>query len=303
MTWFRESFLLGRPVSMFHQFTRRVAAFFLLSLISFLAVAAQQLPDAPSTQKQQAKTKAAAAPTSASASTAEKAWPRTFTKGGDTFSIYQPQVDKWDGNRLYLYSAVEVENSAKKSRNYGVIWFNARAEVDKLNRAVTLDQVQLTKVNFPAEPAKNDELTQLLNAKLPYVTKTVSLDRLMSATEADGQPIKEVEVKNDPPTIIFTTKTAVLVLIDGPAQMRQIEGMELQRVINTKAILLFENDKKQYYLRVSDWWLQAPNLEGPWTYAKKLAGRYEEGRGVHRHQDGRSDTANGLIAHFFRAII
>lgn len=269
MTRFGRNFLLGPPVSMFPQFTRLVAAFFLLSLIPLCATAAQQLPDAPSTQKQQAKTKPAAT-SSASTSTAEKAWPRTFTKGGDTFSVYQPQVDKWDGNRLYLYSAVEVENAAKKSANYGVIWFNARAEVDKVNRTVTLDQVQLTKVNFPAEPGKNDELTQLLNAKLPYVTKIVSLDRLMSATEADGQPIKKVDVKNDPPNIIFTTKPAVLVMIDGPAQMRQIEGTELQRVINTKAILLFENDKKQYYLRVSDWWLQASNLEGPWTYAKKL---------------------------------
>ena len=44
-------------------------------------------------------------------------------------------------------------------------------EVDKLNRTVTLDQVQLTKVNFPAEPGKNSELTQLLEAKLPNVTK------------------------------------------------------------------------------------------------------------------------------------
>ena len=59
-------------------------------------------------------------------------------------------------------------------------------------------------------------------------------------------------------------------MIDGPAQLREIEGTDLQRVINTRAILLFENDKKLYYLRVSDWWLQAPSLEGPWTYAKKL---------------------------------
>jgi hypothetical protein len=294
MARFRGSILSSRPISVFHQFARRFAAFFLLSLISFCSIAAQQLPDAPSTQKQQAKTKP-----SASTSTAEKAWPRTFTKGGDTFSIYQPQVDKWDGNRLYLYSAVEVQNAAKKSANYGVIWFNARAEVDKVNRAVTLDQLQLTKVNFPAEPSKNDELTQLLNAKLPYVTKTVSLDRLMSATEADGQPIKQVEVKNDPPTFIFTTKPAVLVLIDGPAQMRQIEGTELQRVINTKAILLFENDKKQYYLRVSDWWLQAQNLEGPWTYAKKLPDDMKKAEeyivdktGAQTLQTGQSPTAS-----------
>ena len=92
----------------------------------------------------------------------------------------------------------------------------------------------------------------------------------MAATEADGAPIKTVEVKNDPPAIIFSTKSSVLVLIDGPAQLREVQGTHLERVINTKAVLLLENDKKTYYLRVSDWWLQAPDLQGPWTYAKKL---------------------------------
>ena len=62
----------------------------------------------------------------------------------------------------------------------------------------------------------------------------------------------------------------MLVLIDGLPQLRDIQGTKLQRVINTRAVLLFENDKKTYYLRVQDWWLQATELEGPWTYAKKL---------------------------------
>ena len=53
-------------------------------------------------------------------------------------------------------------------------------------------------------------------------------------------------------------------------QLREIEGTKLQRVINTRAIILFETDKKKYYLRVQDWWLQSKALEGPWTYAKKL---------------------------------
>lgn len=299
MPRFREGIVFIRPLSAFRSLIH-FATLVILPLLGVAALVAQQLPDAPSAQKQQAKTKPGATSSApASASKVEQAWPRTFAKGGDTFSVYQPQVDKWDGNRLYLYSAVEVQNSAAKSSNYGVIWFNARAEVDKLNRTVTLDQVQLTKVNFPAEPAKNDELTQLLNAKLPYVTKTVSLDRLMSATEADGQPIKKVDVKNDPPKIIFSTKPSVLVMIDGPAQMRAIEGTKLQRVINTRAILLFEEDKKLYYLRVSDWWLQAENLEGPWTYAKKLpddmkkAEQYVvEKTGAQALQSGQSPTSS-----------
>src|SRR5271165_5276978 len=97
----------------------------LFSGFACLQGAAQKLPDAPST----AKTKPATA-----ASQADQGWPRRFSSGADKFTMYQPQIEKWDGNRLYLYSAVEVTSAGKTSANYGVVWFNARAEVDKVNQ-------------------------------------------------------------------------------------------------------------------------------------------------------------------------
>ena len=228
-------------------------------LISFPAWA-QNLPNAPSAQKA----------TVHKAQNSQTDWPRAMTSGTDTFLVYQPQVEKWQGNRVDLYSAVELKTGKDSAAKYGVIWFNARTEVDKINRLVTLDQVQLTKVTFPAAAEKEADLSALLAKKLPTVTKTISLDRLQAALEAAGEEIKGVDVKNDPPKVIIATKPSLLVLIDGPPQLREIEGTKLQRVINTRAVLLFENDKKNYYLRVQDWWLQAKDLEGPWTYAKKL---------------------------------
>ncbi len=238
------------------------AVFRLILVCAFLCAlsGAQTLPNAPSAQKSKTQ----------GAKTSESAWPRTITSGSDKFMVYQPQVDKWEGNSIDLYAAVELKTGKDGAPTYGVIWFKARTEVDKVNRLVTLDNVELTKVKFPAAPAKEPVLTALMQQKLPGATKTISLDRLEAALEAEGEPAKGVEVRNDPPKIIFSTKDSVLVLIDGPAQLRDVQGTKLQRVINTKAVLLFENDKKTYYLRVTDWWLQAPQLEGPWTYAKKL---------------------------------
>lgn len=115
----------------------------------------------------------------------------------------------------------------RKSANYGALWFNARAEIDKLNRTVTLDQVQLSKVNFPTDTDKNAKLTKLLETKLPHATKIVSLDRLLATIEADSALVKTVEVKNDPPAIIFSTKPSVLVLVDGPSQLREVYGTKL----------------------------------------------------------------------------
>jgi len=232
----------------------------LLALSVSSAGAQQTLPNAPSVQKPKAQ----------SNRPSDSGWPRTFTSGANTFVMYQPQVDKWDGNRVDLYSAVEFKAGKDSPPKYGVVWFQARTEVDKLNRLVTLDQAQITKVKFPVAPEKEPELAALLEKKLPGATKTISLDRLEAAPVANSEPIKGVEVKNDPPKVIFAAKPSLLVLIDGMPQLREIQGTKLERVINTRAIILFENDKKNYYLRVQDWWLQAKDLEGPWSYAKKL---------------------------------
>ena len=245
--------------------TRLSRWLFLLVTVSLLVStpwAEQPMPNAPSAQQPKTQTK----PPS------ESGWPRTFTSGADTFTIYQPQVDKWDGNSVELYSAVEFKASNESPAKYGVVWFRARTDVDKLNRLVTLDHAQVTKVRFPVAPEKEQELNALLEKKLPGATKTISLDRMEAALEANDEAIHAIEVKNDPPKIIFSTKLSVLVLIDGMPQLREIQGTELQRVINTRAILLFETDKKKYYLRVQDWWLEAKELEGPWSYAKKLPG-------------------------------
>ena len=215
-----------------------------------------------------------------------------MTSGSDTFLVYQPQVDKWEGNRIELYSAVELKTGKDGAPTYGVVWFNARTEVDKINRLVTLDNVELTKVKFPVAPDKEPVLTALMQQKLPGATKTISLDRLQAALEADGEPVKGVEVKNDPPKIIFSTKDSVLVLIDGPAQLRDVQGTKLQRVINTKAVLLFENDKKTYYLRVTGLVAAGAATGRSVDLREEASRRHEEGGRVHCQPNRGADPAN-----------
>ena len=82
--------------------------------------------------------------------------------------------------------------------------------------------MKVTSVKFPSAAEKEAELQALLEKKLPGATKTISLDRLESAIEADSESMKGVEVKNDPPKVIISTKPSVLVLIDGPPQLREV---------------------------------------------------------------------------------
>src|SRR5215467_2555337 len=178
------------------------ALIFLLSLLSSKANAQQSLPDSPKPKNAKTQTK----------EPSESGWPRTFTSGADTFTIYPPQVDKWNENLIDLYCAVELKTEKESAAKYGVVWLQARTEVDKVNRLVTLDQAKVTKVKFPAAQEQESQLTALLEKKLPGATKTISLDRLEAALDVDSETFKGgVGVKNDPPHAIIASKPSLLV--------------------------------------------------------------------------------------------
>jgi hypothetical protein len=52
-----------------------------------------------------------------------------------------------------------------------VIWFQARTEVDQVNRLVTLDRVKITDFKFPVAHEKESVLRSLLEEKLPAATR------------------------------------------------------------------------------------------------------------------------------------
>ena len=249
---------------------RRPGAFAYLVWLPILffanAIAQQPLPDAPSaTLAKQGQMSANKGRTSRPSDTG---WPRIFATHHAHFTIYQPQVDKWEGNVIDLYSAVEVKKDKNSTANYGVVCLKARTEVDKVNRLVTLDQATVTRVTFPAAPDQESKLTSLLQEKLPGVIKTVSLDRLEAEVDLDNEAVNPVAVKNEPPKIMIATKPSLLVLIDGTLELRDVPDTKVQRVINTRSTLLYHNTL--YYLHVEGSWLQAPKLEGPWSPAQPL---------------------------------
>jgi hypothetical protein len=106
---------------------------------------------------------------------------------------------------------------------------------------------------------------------LPKEVRSISLDRLeaslaiMEARQrAASQPLR-----NDPPAIIFSTRPAMLVPVDGPPVYRPVPNTGLERVFNTRALILRDRSG-QYYLHLFDGYVQAPGLAGPWTVANNV---------------------------------
>ena len=197
----------------------------------------------------------------------EDAWPRQLVGGDATFSIFQPQYERWEQGHLDGRAAVAVEGQASPAPRYGVMWFTARTQVDKESRMVTLEDLTVSRVDFPTAPRDGADYLVALQRKFSDEPLTIALDRLQAELEVERaeDPERVVAVRNDPPRIIVSQAPTLLVRIDGQPVLRTVPGSAYLRVINTRVLLLLDRAAGRYYLWLRNQWVAAPRLDGPWT--------------------------------------
>lgn len=197
-------------------------------------------------------------------------WPKEVAAEGTGYTIYQPQVDSWNGYLLEAHAAIAVTEPEAEQAIYGVMAFTARSQVDKTERMVTLDQLQTGTVRFPSAPDKQDLLGERFQEQVIDWVRVISLDRLeagVALLEA-RETGSEVPVRNDPPRIIFSHEPAVLIYVDGDPVYESIEGSKYERVLNTR-ILVLKDSNGMHYVRILEGWMSSASIEGPWEVAKK----------------------------------
>jgi hypothetical protein len=196
-------------------------------------------------------------------------WPRTISLGGAKYALYQPQVDSWTGGSLEAHSAVSVLPAGSQVPVFGVIEITAKTEVDRAARSVYFRDIAIAKATFPSAPQSASQYQQGFQQLLASGRSTMSLDRLeaMLAVTGAEKKAKSVPVKNDPPAIVFSQTSAILVPIDGAPIWRPVAGTGLQRVLNTRAFLVWDASAGLMYLHLLDGFVQAPTFTGQWTVA------------------------------------
>ena len=212
----------------------------------------------------------AATPTGADAPPDPDAWPRVLSKDGLEYRVYQPQLDGFDGHRLDFRSAVSVGKKGSEAATFGVIWVAADALVDKAARVVVLEDLRIPRVSFPGVADGGEAYRKALVSLLPARSRAISLDRI----EADlailnaEKTAAALPLKNDPPAIVFSSRPAILVSVDGSPAWRPVDGTSLRRLVNTRPLVLADA-LGTAYLRIYDGWLEAPSIDGPWRVSAK----------------------------------
>lgn len=199
-------------------------------------------------------------------------WPREIQVGEAVITLYQPQLDSWEGNTVECRAAVSVEMTPDAAPVFGAVWLSARFETDRGARMVTFTDIRVPSVRFPGtSEEQRQKLAGILEGEMAAWNIEISLDRLLPTLDLAAHTKRsEAELKNDPPKIIVRWEPAVLILIDGQPDLRDMDGSDLQRVVNTPYVIV--KSQRDFYLATSRSWYSARDILGPWKITSSLPG-------------------------------
>ncbi len=202
-------------------------------------------------------------------------WPRVFEKDGKQLTIYQPQVDDWNGyTNLHFHCAIAVKG-VMPDTEYGTAEVDALTVADQATRTVAITPMK-RKVTFPnRSDVEKVQLQTAVEQLAPLGKVTVlSLDRLVACLDPATQPVqRSVAVNLNPPPIYYSAQPAVLVMFMGAPQFKPVKSgqTDLTFALNCNWDILRDTASGRYFLLDGEGWLTAPDLlKGPWTPAGQL---------------------------------
>lgn len=200
------------------------------------------------------------------------AWPRTFSNGGSTVVMYQPQVDSWTNHETIRFrSAIAVTPSGASQPTFGVVAVQAQTAVYSEKGTVVMTDLQPA-VSFPTLPGPQAAPLQALVLELLPTRPSMEmwLSQALSYQHAAPAP-RVVAVNLQPPPIFYSDSPAIMVTFLGQPQFKPVTGTPLMLAVNTNWPVFLDNANAQYYLLDGTSWLTAPDpLNGPWTACGQL---------------------------------
>ena len=202
----------------------------------------------------------------------ESFWPKSLPGEKYEIIVYQPQIESYEGNILQSRAAVAVKPVGTTDMVFGALWFEATLATDYDTRMVSMEKVKVTAAKFPdSEPELVEQLSRFLEQDIPKWDLEISMDRLLAGLAAqENGPQGDEGFQNDPPDIHFRTQPAVLVLVDGDPIFSELNGFELDYVVNSAFFIVRDKKTKQNYLRGGGMWFTADDLGGSWAVTADL---------------------------------
>jgi hypothetical protein len=199
----------------------------------------------------------------------DSGWPRQRVDNGNTLITYQPQIDDWKNFRELDWRMAFSFTPAGGKEVVGAMSLTAISDVDTENHMVLIHDLKITNIYFPSlDPGTAAQMEGMVRVFLPP-SVSISLERVVSCVPK-RQSVPAVQLRNDPPEIFVSYQPAVLLDVDGQPSLAPIEKTDVAYVVNTHWPVFLEKSRSQYFFLAGGQWMEASNLEGPWSAATKL---------------------------------
>src|SRR3954469_22400534 len=110
------------------------------------------------------------------------AWPRTYSKAGDSLVMYTPQIDAWkDHEKIRFRAAIVLTPAATGRAEYGVVAVSADTMIDHASRTVLMTNMNIA-TRFPGMPTPQAVTLEAQALSLLPVSSylDVSLDHVLA---------------------------------------------------------------------------------------------------------------------------
>jgi hypothetical protein len=198
-------------------------------------------------------------------SSADDEWPRQFELDEAKITLYQPQIESFNNDKVEAYSALAIRVDDGEPL-FAAMWFTSRIVTDQENRMMLFSEVKVKKIKIP-EGEQTSQMTEAnLTRKLSAIEFSISMDRFLADLEAIDIPVKgETGINNQPPAIYYETQPSILVPIDGDPILNEVENGYYQYVVNTPFIIVLDPNSNYFYLKGGKWWYRSQDIRTDWT--------------------------------------
>jgi len=197
-------------------------------------------------------------------------WPIEIITSSGKITIFQPEIELLDRDRMECSSAVIIETPGSKDEVYGAIWYVCNTAADRDESHVRLLDIDIVANKFPG--LDNNEISRMnsiIEREFPKWDLVMSMDELTAGLEKN-QLSESEQLYNEAPEIIFVTKPTALVLIDGDPILKKVDGTNLKYVVNTPFFIVMDPDTDLFYLNGGNYWYSSRSIFEGWRLTSNV---------------------------------
>ena len=92
----------------------------------------------------------------------------------------------------------------------------------------------------------------------------------MAELDESKKNVQGIAMKNDPPPIFYSTKPAIILIVDGKPVPAPIEKLECSIHRQYQLGSFHRQEEKGVLILVGNFWAKSKELKGPWAVVKTL---------------------------------